>query len=403
MLDFCYMASRVVVIGAGSTGSSTAYHLAKAGVQVLLLEGGEIGQGMTSRSTAVVRTFYSNPIVARMAMYSLKILRDFSSIGTSGFVQCGMLVCVTEQFKGFVTSNVQALKGLGVAERELDRSEASRMFPNINFDDVDYLAFEPESGYADPVATANSYAARAQELGAEIRLRSHVEKLHLENGKVSGIVLKDGSHIACDKVILCTNVWTNKLLMRSGVEDQNLLPIRPVPHPVVVYRRPSEFQGKQPVISDFPNKAYYKSEGQSLLFGGSIDASIDNQTVDPDNYLNDVPFEYVSTYSEKLTRRVPSMKNAEYHSSYIGMYDISPDENPIIDDLSPLGLGGVFCCVGLSGHGFKLCPVFGIMNTEMILGADPAMQTFDRSHFSLDRFKSGKVMQRLYEGLGSIS
>ncbi len=391
------------MIGAGSTGSSTAYHLGKAGAQVLLLESGEIGQGMTSRSTAVVRTFYSNPVVAKMAQYSLKILRDFSSVGTSGFVQCGMLICVTENYKSFVNSNVQALRGLGIPEREFDRSEARKMFPEINFNDVDYLAYEPESGYADPVATANSYVAKAQELGAEIRLRSQVEKLLFENGTVSGIVLKDGSRVSCNKVILCTNVWTNKLLMRSGVEDQNLLPIRPVPHPVVVYRRPSEFQGKQPVISDFPNKSYYKSEGQSLLFGGSIDASIDNQTVDPDNYPSDVPFEYVSMYSEKLTRRVPAMKKAEYHSSYIGMYDISPDENPIIDDLSQLGLGGVYCCVGLSGHGFKLCPVFGMMNKEMILGTDASTQIFDRSHFSLGRFKSGKIMQRLYEGLGSIS
>ena len=86
------------------------------------------------------------------------------------------------------------------------------MFPNINFDDVNYLAFEPESGYADPVATANSYAAKAQELGAEIRLRNPVEKLIFEKGKVSGLVLKDGSQIACDKVILCTNVWTNRAL-----------------------------------------------------------------------------------------------------------------------------------------------------------------------------------------------
>ena len=187
------------------------------------------------------------------------------------------------------------------------------------------------------------------------------------------MVLKDGSQIACDKVILCTNVWTNSLLARSGVEDQSSSDPA-VPHPVVVYRRPSEFQGKQPVISDFPNKSYYKSEGQSLLFGGSIDASIDNQTVDPGNYPSDVPFEYVSMYSEKLTRRVPAMKKAEYHSKYIGMYDISPDENPIIDDLTSLGLEGVYCCVGLVAHGFRLCPVFGMMNSEMILGTDPATQ-----------------------------
>ena len=71
------MPDRIVVVGAGSTGSCTAYHLARSRIPVALIDSGEIAQGMTSRSTAVVRTHYSNEIVARMALYSLKILREF--------------------------------------------------------------------------------------------------------------------------------------------------------------------------------------------------------------------------------------------------------------------------------------------------------------------------------------
>ena len=79
------------------------------------------------------------------------------------------------------------------------------------------------------------------------------------------------------------------------------------------------------------------------------------------------------------------MKNAEFHSAYIGMYDITPDEHPVIDYLSEsLGIEGLYCCVGLSGHGFKLCPAFGIINIEMILKSEN--QIFNRTHFALDRF-----------------
>lgn len=96
------------------------------------------------------------------------------------------------------------------------------------------------------------------------------------------------------------------------------------------------------------------------------------------------------------------MKNAEFHSSYIGMYDITPDEHPIIGDLSErLGIEGLYCCVGLSGHGFKLCPAFGVMNAEMLL--DEEIETFERSHFSLDRFSSGKLLSTKYQGLGSVA
>jgi sarcosine oxidase, subunit beta len=399
------MTDRVAVIGAGSTGSSTAYHLAKAGVPVVLVERDEIGHGMTSRSTAIVRTHYSNEIVAKMALYSLKILRDFGSIGSSGFRECGMLVLASPQFRAAIEKNVAMLQRVGIKEEALSKAEAQKVFPDLDLSDCSndgYIVLEPESGYADPVATAGSYAKKAQSLGAEIILRNGVQKLETRDGRLVSLLLKDGSRIHCDQAILCTNVWTNHLLSNSGIDDAKLLPVRAVPHPVVVYRRPSNYQGKRVIVSDYYNKAYYKPEGQSLLFGGSIDASIDSQTADPDNPPADVPFEYVSSYSEKITGRIPAMGNAEFHSAYIGMYDITPDEHPILEDLSgALGIEGLYCCVGLSGHGFKLCPAFGIMNTEMILSATEP--TFDRSHFTIDRFKTGKLLSTKYAGLGSVA
>ncbi len=399
------MSDRILIVGAGSTGSSTAYHLSKSGVPVVLIDRDEIGRGMTSRSTAIVRTHYSNEIVARMALYSLKILREFSGIGNSGFVQCGMLIMVPENFRNIVEANVEMLRNVGINELHLTKSEARKSFPDLDLEECDdFFAFEPESGYADPVATAGAYARRAQELGAEILLRDGVQKLCVEGGRVESVLLDDGTRIRGTKVILCTNVWTNKLLLRSGIDQTDLLPIRAVPHPVVVYRRPPDYQGRRVIVSDYYNKAYYKPEGQTLLFGGSLDASIDSHTVDPDIAPSDVPFEYVSSYSEQISKRIPAMKEAQFHSAYIGMYDITPDEHPIIDDLtSSLGIEGLYCCVGLSGHGFKLCPALGIINAGMILGTEPSEQIFDRSYFALDRFKTGKLLSTKYSGIGTVA
>lgn len=399
------MTDRTIVVGAGSTGSSTAFHLARLGIPVTLVDRGEIAHGMTSRSTAIVRTHYSNEIVAKMALYSLKILRGFLSVGNSGFTQCGMLILVSDTFTGTVKGNVKMLKKVGIKEVELSRSQTKESFPDLYLEDCgDYFAYEPESGYADPVATAGAYAARARELGADVILRNGVKRLEITDQKITSILLEDGTRLKCSTVILCTNIWTNKVLSSSGVEDSNLLPIRTVPHPVVVYRRPTGYQGTRVIISDYYSKAYYKPEGQTLLFGGSIDASIDSQTCDPDNPPSDVPFEYVSTYSDQISKRIPAMKDAEFHSAYIGMYDVTPDEHPIIDDLSSsLGIEGLYCCVGLSGHGFKLCPALGMINAEMILDKEPTEQAFDRSHFALDRFKTGKLLSTKYAGLGTVA
>ncbi len=98
------------------------------------------------------------------------------------------------------------------------------------------------------------------------------------------------------------------------------------------------------------------------------------------------------------------MSEGNLHSSYVGLYDVSPDQHPIIDELSDFGLTGAFCCVGLSGHGFKLCPALGLIVAEMILGTDEAaQQTFDRSIFSLSRFKTGKLLESRYKTLATVA
>src|SRR5579864_4641426 len=151
----------VAVIGAGSTGSSTAFHLAKSGSRVLLIDKGQIGSGMTSRSSAIVRTHYSNEIVARMALYSMHIFKNFGSIGDSGFVKSGMLILVPEDLREGTMENAAILNRIGATNLCLDLNEAKKKFPEIDYEGVDFVDYEPESGYADSVGVANAYAKAA--------------------------------------------------------------------------------------------------------------------------------------------------------------------------------------------------------------------------------------------------
>ena len=126
---------------------------------------------MTSRSTAVVRTHYSNEIVAKMALYSLKILRDFSSIGNSGFTECGMLILGSRNFRSAIEANVRMLKNVGVNELVLSKSEAQKSFPYLDLEDCSeegYIALEPESGYAILLPLPVRTRQGARELGRKL-------------------------------------------------------------------------------------------------------------------------------------------------------------------------------------------------------------------------------------------
>ena len=175
------------------------------------------------------------------------------------------------------------------------------------------------------------------------------------------------------------------------------VPMKVVRHPVAVYSRPDEFRGVRPCIFDFPQSAYYKPEGLSHLIVGSLEAELDERapSVDPDNYDTDVTFEEIERLSTWTSRTFPIMSSkGRYERGYAGAYDDTPDQQPVIDELSVYGFPDLHCLVGLSGHGFKLSPEFGrIMASLVTQGRFP---DYDISVFGLKRFETGRLMKGRY-------
>ena len=122
------------MVGGGSTGSSILYNLAKRGSpSPLLIERGPgIASGQTSRSTALVRTHYTVPVVAKMALLSYRFFRDFGSLlpgFTSGYSETGLLIGVDGRSESLVAESLKMFRQMGIrsdfvdkrAERGLDR------------------------------------------------------------------------------------------------------------------------------------------------------------------------------------------------------------------------------------------------------------------------------------------
>ena len=86
----------VIIIGGGINGVSTAFHLAKQGASVTLVEKNFIAGGPTGYSSAIIRQHYSNEVTAKMALKSLHVWRDFDDVvgGECGYTQTGFLIAV---------------------------------------------------------------------------------------------------------------------------------------------------------------------------------------------------------------------------------------------------------------------------------------------------------------------
>ncbi len=385
----------IAIIGGGSTGSSILYHLARRGItnSLLLEKGGQVASGQTSRSTALLRSHYSIPTVAKMAWDSYQFFKnDFDTEirAASGFQKTGLFVCgdsVTEKALG---ANSQMLREIGIPSDKIDADHAKKIEPYLNASIYSLIVFEPESGYADPSMTASAFANRAKELGSNVLTNTEVQSVKKSSdGKGFEISTNNGA-VEAEKVIVATGPWSKAFFASLGIH----VPIKPVRHPVAIFQRPEEYSGTRPLIFDFPREAYYKPEGKRFFYAGSLAAELDREEIDPDNYNQSVSFDEIAKFSEEASSAVPIMgTSGVYQRGYTGVYDVTPDQQPIIDEFSDKGYEGLYCLIGLSGHGFKLSPAFGRIMSEFVAGEKT---DYDRSIFKRSRFDEGKLLTSRY-------
>lgn len=391
-----------LIVGAGSTGSSIAFHMSKRSNRIAVVERNNVGSGNTGKSSALVRTHYSNRIIADMSQYSLDVFRNFSDIGYSGFTKTGMIFPFDDKYADVARENVRMLREIGIDEVEITPESIRQYYGDVNLDGYDYVTYEPESGYADPVATANSFMSKARENGVELIQKKSVSSLDSGRNYVK-VNLDDGRQIRARKVILATNVWTNDILENSGISRSRTLPIYASLHGIIYLRRPDEYRGIKPTLWDPHQLSYYKMEGSTVTALGSLDPKVDENPVDiHDNLPETADDAYVEEYIGRIVNRLPSMGKATVISTLTGLYDMSPDGQVICDSLVSLGLENVYVFVGLSGHGFKLSPAYGLMAADMITGNDPDKCRFDWRPFNLNRFREGKIIKSKYSEIGTI-
>jgi sarcosine oxidase, subunit beta len=397
----------VVVIGGGSTGCSILYNLAKAGVKDALLVdmATQLAAGQTSRSTALVRTHYSTEVLARMALLSYRFFKDFGRElpgRSAGYVETGLLVGADGASVEALHQNSAMHKGLGIDSRVMKPEElaASGIEPMLDAGAFSLFAYEPHAGYAEPSTTAGAFASAAVELGAKVLTGTRATKIERAPSSKGGgySVSTTEGPVSCRKIVLATGVWSKPLFAGLGVE----LPLKVSRHPVAIFGRPPSYRGTRPVVFDFPRSAYYKPEGNELFFVGTLSHELDvsGKDADPDAYDQGITYEEAADFSSSASVAFPVMSTAgTYRRGYAGLYDNTPDQNPIIDELSDRGFPGVYCVVGLSGHGFKLAPEFGRIIASLV--AEGSFRDYDVSVFKLRRFEDGRLLGGRY-GVSTI-
>jgi len=376
----------VVMIGGGVIGTSILYNLGRLGVtDTLLLEKDVLGSGSTGRSQAICRMHYSNPVTAQMAWESLGIFTNFNETvgGESGFVETGYLVVVSEEDRNGLERNVAMQFGLGIDTMRVTASDLREIAPMISVNEGEVMAWEPQSGYADPYMVTTSYGARAREMGAEIVLRNPATEIEVSGGRVKAVVTAEG-RVETPIAVVAAGPWSKMVLAKMGVD----VPLVPVRHQVASLTRPVDKLPSHPTVGDIAQSFSFRPDGRSLTMMGFGD----DEEVDVETYNQGVDMEVMADALGRLARRVPAMSDAYFRGGWSGLFTTTPDWHPILDAVP--GIEGLYCAVGFSGHGFKLSPMIGVTMAELIV--EGTARSVDISPLRFSRFQEGDLLESSY-------
>jgi sarcosine oxidase subunit beta len=367
----------VVIVGGGVIGTSVAFHLAEAGVDVALLERDQLGSGSTCRAAGGVRAQFSDALNIEIAQRSLRAFREFARRPgwEIDFNQVGYLFVLSrESDVAIFERNVQLQNDYGVPSRILSPAQARELCPLLAGDDILAAAFSPEDGHLTPEAVVQGYASGARALGAHIRVGCEVLDITSSGGEITEVVTTHGA-VRTGTVVCAAGAWSRSCGEMVGVE----LPVTPLRRQVLFTEPISDLSPHLPMMIDFASSFYFHREGPGVLLGMS----------DPEEkpgFVTETSDDWIPRLIEIASRRAPLIADAGIRGGWAGLYEMTPDHNAIIGEAR--GVSRFLYATGFSGHGFLQGPAVGEIVRDIVLERRPPV---DVGPLSVERFDAAAL------------
>jgi glycine/D-amino acid oxidase-like deaminating enzyme len=365
-------AADVVVVGGGVIGTSIAFHLAEAGVEVCLLERDQLAAGSTSRAAGGIRAQFSDPLNIAVGLRSIEAFTRFGErpgaeidLHQVGYL---FLLDAAEDVAAFEAS-VALQNEHGVPSRFVSLEMAAQLCPIAGLDGVLAATFCALDGHASPEAVTQGYAAGARAHGAAVVTGCAVDGIELADGEIRRVQTTRGE-IATQVVVCAAGVWSPEIARLVGVG----LPVEP-------YLREVGFTGPTPGLPegipltiDFSTGFYFHREGPGLLFGMADRAQAPGLDAPTDPA-------WLERVLEVAERRCPSLAGMGLAGGWKGYYEVTPDHNALVGEAA--AAHRFLYATGFSGHGFLQGPAVGEIVRDLVLGREPFV---DASPLSVERF-----------------
>ena len=376
--------ARVVIVGGGVIGCSTAYHLAHMGWKdVVLLERDQLTSGTTWHAAGLMVTFGST---SETSTEFRKYTRDLYSrleaetgfatgFKPVGFIEVASNADRLEEFRRVAAFN----RYCGVDVHEISPQEIKDLFPLARVDDLKAGFYVKEDGRVNPVDVTMALARGARQQGATILEGVAATGILKKNGAVAGVRTNYGD-IEAEYVVNCAGMWARQFGEMAGIN----IPNQAAEHYYLITEELKDLPPDMPVLEDPSHYGYYREEVGGLMVGlfEPVCAPWNINRIPNDFSFGEIPpdWERMTPFLEKAMSRVPITLELGIKKFFCGPESFTPDLKPIIGEAPELR--NYFVAAGLNSIGILTGGGVGRMMAHWIINGTPDV---DVTGFNIDR------------------
>jgi glycine cleavage system aminomethyltransferase T/glycine/D-amino acid oxidase-like deaminating enzyme len=370
--------ARIVIVGGGIAGCSTAYHLSLMGqTDVLLIEQGKLTSGTTWHAAGLVGQMRPNRNMTCMSRYGIELyskLEAETGLAT-GWKQCGS-VNVAHTRERLMTMRKQAslARSFGVEVEVITPQQCGELYPLLRTDDLQGGLWIPGDGKANPADLTMSLAKGARNRGVRIVEDVEVTGVLQEHGRVTGVTTAQGD-VRCEILVNCAGQWARQFGRLAGVN----VPLYSAEHFYIVTDRIAGVHPMLPVMRDPDGCIYYKEEVGGLVMGG-FEPEAKPWKVDP--IPRDFQFQLLGEDWDQFEilmtnamHRTPCLETAQVKMLLNGPESFTPDGNFILGEAPELR--NYFVAAGFNSAGIANSGGAGRLIAEWIVGGEAPSDLWD--------------------------
>jgi glycine/D-amino acid oxidase-like deaminating enzyme len=386
--------AEVVIVGGGVIGTVTAYVLAKAGLQVLVIEQKEIGSGTTSKAAAAaLLQTKTSPKKLALANRSLDLLDDLhEQLGESfEYAHTGSLLAATTEDEFQLIKEMNGtLLSLGLAVDLLDGQQARAMMPILG-DSVIGATYSPRDAQINPLELVVACAQAAKRYGAVFANHTKLQGIEISGESIQAVQTSAG-RVLTGTVINAAGVWASEVARMGGVE----LSISPLKGELLVTERmPPLMQGTLIAAKYLLSKARAEGEAGGRAPKRTVGITlvqvahgnlIVGSTREMAEYDMRSTFAGIQELVKQLLDLTPALGNVHLLRGYAGLRPLTPDGSPIISRTPHLP--GFIQVAGFGGDGLAMSAITADILLGMLTG-NPDIELL--ANFSLERFSPSEI------------